>query len=133
MSDRSDPERTIGYTPFRMPEAADIAVSEALWNKVEEAFEQDEPHAVYLAHCHKTDQLPEAARRYRALKEGLPQDDPKRAKIDKRLAAVAFMAMASLDEKRTAAPNPRARTLFTVLAALIMAAAMIGLIRALML
>ncbi len=116
-----------------MPEPADIAVAEALWRKVAEAPDDDEPHAAYLAHCAKTDQLSDAARRYRALKDGLAPDDPKRAAIDKRLAAVAFMAMASLDDKRSAAPNPRARTLFTVLAALIMAAAMIGLVRALML
>lgn len=115
-----------------MADPADIAVAEALWKQVEESFAQDAPHAAYLAHCHKAALLPEAARRYRAMKDDLPEDDPKRAQIDKRLAAVAFMAMAALDDKRSA-PKPRARTLFTIMAALIMVAAMIGLLRALML
>jgi hypothetical protein len=81
------------------------AVFEALWARVLEAWDDDKPHAALLEYALKGQHLPEAAGRYRALK-----DDPsKAARAQKKLdgivvAATQLMFATKSAPARTKAP-----------------------------
>ena len=41
---------------------------EALWKRVVDAWDDDEPHALFLRHCQESEQLGEAASRYAGMR-----------------------------------------------------------------
>jgi hypothetical protein len=84
---------------------ADAIVFDALWSGVVNDFDNDERHAKFLDHAHRSGALLDAARRYSALK-----DDPERgAQAKKRLAAISLLAThALLATKSTPRKRPPA-------------------------
>lgn len=113
---------------------ADRAIIDALWTKVTEDFAASKPHQAFLEHCRQSDQLPEAARRYRQHKEQLDDDDEVgRAEADKRLSAIALLAMAQLDANRSTPQKSKLTQVLTLIMATITLAAMVALVKALLL
>lgn len=79
------------------------AIFEALWKRVEEAWDDDKPHAAVLEHALKAEKLPDLAGRYRALK-----DDPEKgARAQKRIDAIVLAATQMLMSMKT---PPRTKT-----------------------
>ena len=73
------------------------AVFEALWKKVVADFHDERAHGAFIEHCGETDQLLEAAVRYRGM-----AGDHDRGKIaQKRLQAITVLALARLERART--------------------------------
>ncbi len=83
--------------------SADAIVFRALWSGVVNDFDNDERHAKFLDHAHRTDRLLDAARRYSTLK-----DDPELgAQAQKRLAGITLLAThAMLATKSTPRRRP---------------------------
>lgn len=79
------------------------AAFEALWKHVLDHWDEERTHTAFLEHCQATDQLPEAAARYR----GMKGDRDRSAVADKRLAGIAFIAFAQLEAARS--PKPRSQ------------------------
>lgn len=80
------------------------AMLEALWKNVVDHWDDDKAHAAFLEHCQSSDQLAEAAVRYR----GMKGDRDRGPDADKRLQGVATIAMAKLEAARSASrPAPR--------------------------
>ena len=105
---------------------AERAVADALWEKVSQDLRAEGAHQAFLEHCARFDLLSEAARRYREVKDALAAEEPQRAEddelrilIDKRLAAIAMLAMAQLEARRTEPASPRSRRWLTLIAAVI--------------
>jgi hypothetical protein len=73
------------------------AAFEALWKKVLDHWDEDRVHGAFLEHCQLTEQLPEAAARYR----GMKGDRDRSAVAEKRLAGVAIVALAKLEATRS--------------------------------
>ena len=65
----------------------DDPIFEALWKRVDEAWDDDKPHAAILDHALRTQNLPELAGRYRAL-----VDDPARGELAKKKVNVIVIA-----------------------------------------
>ncbi len=108
-------------------------MTEALWNQVLDDFGTNKTHEAFLTHCRDNDALADAARRYRAHKDSLNEDQQaEREAIDQRLAAIAILAMSQLDERRS---QPRAETrgrkLLTLVAAVLAVASVLALANAL--
>jgi len=80
------------------------AVAEALWAKIASDPSADGPHQAFLSHCAESDQLDEAARRYREAKDELEGEDALREVYDQRLAAIATLALAKLDVEHEPPP-----------------------------
>ncbi|MEM9874133.1 MAG: hypothetical protein AAF928_04515 [Myxococcota bacterium] len=80
------------------------SVGEALWAQIVSDPRADGPHDAYLRHCTEQDCLDEAARRYREARDALDDDEEPviRDQYERRLAAIAVLAMAKLD----VAPEP---------------------------
>lgn len=78
-------------------------VLEALWKRVVDGWDDDAAHRTFLEHCAEEDRLPEAAARYR----GMKGDRDRGPAAEKRLAAVAALAVAKLESTRTSAPAAR--------------------------
>lgn len=76
---------------------------EALWKSVLDHWDEDRPHGAFLDYCGATDQLAEAAARYR----GMKGDRDRFAVAEKRLAGIAIVALAKLEATRSPAPRPR--------------------------
>ena len=77
---------------------------EALWKSVLDQWQEDRAHRAFLDYCDASDQLAEAAARYRGMK-----GDRNRSEIaEKRLAGIAFIALAKLEASRSPAPRRRA-------------------------
>ena len=89
-------------TPAGAEDTSD-AVFEALWKRVLEAWDDDKPHAALLEHALREGKLPEAAGRYRALKD----DAEKAARAQKKLDGIVIAATQLL--MATKSP-PRAKT-----------------------
>jgi hypothetical protein len=89
------------------------AAFEALWKNVLDHWDDDRAHGAFLEHCQHSDQLPEAAARYR----GMKGDRERSAIADKKLAAVAIVALAKLEATRTKLPRSPRRTSSLILAA----------------
>jgi len=85
---------------------------EALWKNVLDRWEDDRAHGAFLEHCQVTDQLAEAAARYR----GMKGDRDRGASAEKRLAGVAIVALAKLEATRTPRRSSRSRTGATLVA-----------------
>jgi hypothetical protein len=99
---------------------ADRAVADALWAQIAADLGAEAPHRAYLEHCARADLLADAARRYREAKERLAPDEAElRHLLDQRLAAIATLAIAQLEARRTAAQPPRSRGLLILAAAII--------------
>src|SRR4051812_19618210 len=82
---------------------------QALWQAAESDFAADAPNRAFIEHCRVRGELPEAARRYREAKEsaaGTGEAAAAREAIQKRLAAVALIAMSEI-EARKSQPAPR--------------------------
>ncbi|MBN1612525.1 MAG: hypothetical protein JW940_38195 [Polyangiaceae bacterium] len=71
----------------------------ALWKRVVERWEDEQAHAAFLEHCRATDQLVEAAVRYR----GMTGDRDRSEAAQKRLQGVTVLALAQLEASRTSA------------------------------
>ncbi|MCC6526537.1 MAG: hypothetical protein IT373_28065 [Polyangiaceae bacterium] len=103
----------------------DDAVEQALWERTVARPDEDAAHTAYLEHCVRAGQLPLAARRYRERRDALPVDDPSRAGLEKRLGAVALLAIRDLDARREARavePGRRRQAALLLLAVLVVAA-----------
>lgn len=102
-------------------------VTEALWKKVTEDFSNDKAHQAFLGHCSDADRLSDAASRYAAMKKALNEDQvDERKAIDKRLAAIAILAMNQLETRRTP-PATRGRRVLAIVAALLAVGSVIGM------
>ncbi|MET0794692.1 MAG: hypothetical protein ABW061_24450 [Polyangiaceae bacterium] len=76
---------------------------EALWKSVLDHWEEDRAHGAFLEYCGSTDQLAEAAARYR----GMKGDRDRSTVAEKRLAGIAIVALAKLEATRSPAPRRR--------------------------
>lgn len=76
---------------------------EALWKNVLDHWDEDQAHGAFLDHCQNSDQLVEAAVRYR----GMSGDHERGEGAKKRLQGVAILAMAKLETQRSNRPRPR--------------------------
>jgi len=86
------------------PEADGDAIFEALWKRVEEAWDDDKPHRAILEHALRTEKLPDLAGRYRALKDD-PEKGPRaQKKIDDIVAAATQLLMTMKTPARTKTP-----------------------------
>jgi hypothetical protein len=79
---------------------------EALWKNVLDKWDEERAHGAFLEHCQATDQLAEAAARYR----GMKGDRDRSAVAEKRLAGVAIVALAKLEATRSKLPQAPRRT-----------------------
>ncbi len=70
---------------------------EAHWKAVLDVWESDAAHGAFLQYCEKSDQLLEAAVRYR----GMAGDRTRGASAQKKLAAISLLAIAKLESSRT--------------------------------
>ncbi len=116
-------------------ETVDAAVAKALWRKVTDDFDSDEAHLALVEHFRGHGELGEAAKLYREHKETLDTDgdEEANAQIDKRLGAIAILAVAQLDVTRSEAKPPSlAVNLLMVVLGLICLAAIAGLFKALL-
>jgi hypothetical protein len=86
---------------------------EAHWKTVLDDWDNDTAHGSFLEYCQKSDQLLEAAVRYR----GMSGDRVRGPSADKRLAAISLLALAKLEASRTVprASFPSTSTLVLVL------------------
>jgi hypothetical protein len=75
---------------------------EALWKRVLDAWDDEAAHVAFLDHCRQSDRLVEAAVRYR----GMVGDRARSALAQKKLDAVALLAMAQLDLSRQRERRP---------------------------
>lgn len=72
-------------------------ILEARWKAVLDDWENDAAHGAFLQYCDTSDQLLEAAVRYR----GMAGDRRRGASADKKLAAISLLAIAKLEAQRT--------------------------------
>ncbi len=84
---------------------------DALWKNVLDRWDEDKAHAAFLDYCQRSDQLAEAATRYR----GMTGDRDRGPSAQKRLGAITALALARLEASRSAAPPPRGRALGVLL------------------
>ncbi len=70
---------------------------EVLWRHTLDHWDDDKAHTAFLQHCDAGNQLPEAAARYR----GMAADHTRAEVAEKKLRAVAALAMAKLETQRT--------------------------------
>ena len=86
-------------------------VLEALWKKVLDDWQNDATHGSFLEYCQKSDQLLEAAVRYR----GMAGDRTRGPSADKRLAAISLLALTRLESARTPPRSSMSKTTTMVL------------------
>jgi hypothetical protein len=72
-------------------------VLEALWKNVVDRWDDDAAHRAFIEHCERSEKLAEAAARYR----GMSGDRQRGEQAQKRLGAIAAVAMAKLETLRT--------------------------------
>lgn len=89
------------------------AAFEALWKNVLDHWDEDRAHGAFLELCQATDQLAEAAGRYR----GMKGDRNRSAVAERRLAGIAIVALAKLEATRSKVPRARRMTSFVLGAA----------------
>jgi len=93
---------------------------EALWKNVLDHWDDDKAHGAFLEHCQRSDQLVEAAVRYRGMK-----GDRERGEVaEKRLQGVAMLAMAKLEASRSTTREPETRRVAVFVALLFLLAAL---------
>jgi hypothetical protein len=76
---------------------------EALWKSVLDRWDEDKAHGTFLSYCQDSDQLAEAAARYK----GMTADRDRGESAQKRLNGIALLALARLESTRT--PSPQAK------------------------
>ncbi|APR85740.1 Hypothetical protein A7982_11089 [Minicystis rosea] len=89
-----------------------------LWHRVLDTWTDDAAHAAFLDHCRKTQQLGQGAAHYReeVRRASAYREDPTRVEsAQKRLNAIAMLAMLDLDTRRTAPETARLQTTGVVL------------------
>jgi hypothetical protein len=89
------------------------AAFEALWKSVLDRWDDERTHGAFLEYCQATDQLAEAAARYR----GMKGDRDRSAVAEKRLAGIAIVALAKLHATRSPAVRSGRRAGNLILAA----------------
>jgi hypothetical protein len=90
-------------------------VFDALWKRVLEAWDDDKTHNALLEHAIRAGELPEAAGRYRALR-----DDPEKgARAKKRLDAIVIAATQMMMAQKSPPTRARVPWPLTVLAVLV--------------
>ena len=99
------------------------AAFEALWKSVLDHWQDERVHGAFLEYSQETDQLAEAAARYR----GMKGDRDRSAVAEKRLAGIAIVALAKLHATRSPVARP-GRRLGSVVLAGSFALAAIGLL-----
>jgi hypothetical protein len=75
------------------------AALEALWRHVTSHWEDEAAHRAFLEHCRVNDRLVEAAVRYR----GMKGDHARGALAEKKLQAIAALALTRLEVERSPA------------------------------
>jgi hypothetical protein len=96
---------------------------EAHWKKVVDHWDDDAAHRAFIEHCASSEKLAEGAARYR----GMTGDRDRGDQAQRRLAAIAAVAMARLETLRTREKRaPSHAVAYTVIALFI--AATIGLL-----
>ncbi|HEX7671670.1 MAG TPA: hypothetical protein VF395_18885 [Polyangiaceae bacterium] len=70
---------------------------EALWKRVLDEWEDDRAHGAFMEYCQKNDDLLEGAVRYR----GMSGDHVRGESAERRLKAIALLAIAGLESQRT--------------------------------
>ena len=98
------------------------AAFEALWKAVLDRWDEDRPHGAFLEYCDGTGQLAEAAARYR----GMKGDRDRSAIAEKRLVAIAIIAVAQLEATRSPAPR-RGRSWINLVLAAALGMGVVGL------
>ena len=98
-------------------------VLDALWKNVVDRWDDDAAHGAFIDHCQQSDQLVEAAVRYR----GMAGDRERGQQAQRRLNAIAALAMARLEGLRTHEKREPSRAAAYVLIAMFIAAS-IGLL-----
>jgi hypothetical protein len=96
---------------------------EALWKHVLHHWEDEAAHGAFIDFCHQNERLVEAAVRYR----GMSADRTRKESAEKKLKAVAMLAMTVLEASRTRADSRRPQLLGYLLI-LFFIAATIGLL-----
>jgi hypothetical protein len=79
-------------------------VFEALWSRVLEAWDDEKTHAALLEHAIREQRLPDAAGRYRALKDDATKGERARKKLDAIVIAATQMLMAMKTPARVKVP-----------------------------
>jgi hypothetical protein len=88
------------------------AAFEALWKSVLDRWGEERAHSAFLEYCATTEQLAEAAARYRGMK-----GDRDRSQVaEKRLNGIAVLALAKLEATRSPVPPKERRVGALVLA-----------------
>lgn len=95
---------------------------ETLWKNVLDDWENEAAHGAFLEHCQATDQLLEAAVRYR----GMAGDRERGPSAERHLRGVGMLAMAKLESTRTSPAEAR-RSAGSLLLILLFVAATIAL------
>ena len=98
-------------------------VLEALWKNVVDRWDDDAAHSAFIDHCRQSDQLVEAAVRYR----GMAGDRERAMLAQKKLNGIAVLALARLESLRTREKREPTRTTAYVLIAVFIAAS-VGLL-----
>lgn len=98
---------------------------EVLWRHALDHWSEDKAHTAFLQHCDETNRLAEAAARYR----GMAADHTRAEIAEKKLRAVAALAMAKLETQRT--PPGGANKVLTLIALLLVILTVFGLLYAL--
>jgi hypothetical protein len=76
---------------------------EASWKNVLDHWEEDKAHSAFLSYCQESDQLAEAAARYK----GMTADRDRGESAQKRLNGIALLALARLESTRTVSPQAK--------------------------
>jgi len=82
--------------------AVEIDGFEALWKRVLESWDDDKLHGAFLEFALRTERLPDAAGRYRALKDG---DPAKSERAKKQLDAIVIAATHMMMSMKTPPPT----------------------------
>jgi hypothetical protein len=90
---------------------------EILWKHVTSHWEDEAAHRAFLEHCRVNDRLVEAAVRYR----GMKGDHTRGALAEKKLAAIAALALTRLETERSPPPGKRTNVFAYFLIALFVA------------
>jgi len=99
------------------------AAFETLWKGVLDRWQDDRAHGAFLEYCQATDQLAEAAARYR----GMKGDRDRSAVAEKRLAGIAIVALAKLHATRSPVASS-ARSISNLILAACFGLAAVGLL-----
>ena len=93
--------------------AAQVAI-DAAWRRVEDTWDDDQAHRVFVATCLRHNQLPEAGRRYKAVRDGGPS---RRAEAERRIEGLIALALSTMRDQRTEpSRSPHRALLITTIA-----------------